>query len=176
MPLYGHVLSFFRVLANGIATKAPVVLSSSLYHLTTARFCTVAYSHDTFTKVSMYAILSFSCELILLDQFYIGFKSFSLGIFVYAIDLLWESKFPMSVLMFSIVLNLNPTFLLVLPLILYYVVQNYIFTFGLKRIKTIFIHSFIVLFLLFLFVPKRAYSKISLRREYFVLGRLPEQF
>ena len=110
-----------------------MILSSSLYHLTTARFCTVAYSHDTFTKVSMYAILSFSCDLILLDQFYIGFKSFSLGIFVYAVSLLWESKFVMSVLMFSVVINLDPTFLLALPVFLFYIVQNYIFTFGPKR-------------------------------------------
>lgn len=136
LPLYGHVLNFFHVLADRIATKAPVVLSSSLYHLTTARFCTVAYSHDTFTKVSMYAILSFSCDLILLDQFYIGFKSFSLGIFVYAISLLWESKFVMSVLMYSIVINLNPTFLLTLPVFLFYIIQNYVFTFGPKRIIT----------------------------------------
>lgn len=121
----------------------------------------------------MYAILSFSCELILLDQFYIGFKSFSLGIFVYAIDLLWESKFALSILMYSIVINLNPVFLLVLPLFLFYIVQNYIFTFGPKRkllLKTSLIFHLITVIL------KRVYSKINPTQGYSALVFLLEPF
>ena len=171
LPLYRHVLGFFQLLASGLAAKVPVVLSSSLYHLTTARFCTVAYSHDTFTKVAMYALLAFSCELILLDQFYIGFRSFALGVFVYSMGLLWESKFAAAVLMFSVSLNLNPVFLLALPAFLSYVVQEYILTFGPKRKKYIYTNIYFYIFFIYI---KQVYL-ISQHHEYSALDHSLKQ-